>query len=158
MGGIVGYNESKAVSLDGKENVNEANVIGDSYVGGISGCNSGSLGENDGIQTPDFERDESKKILNWINKGIVAASGNYVGGITGFNTGIIENCSSEVTSDSTARKITDAQTLHGDYAGGIAGYNNGSIRAAEPGQDYFRKTISLVSYCRKQLCGRYCGI
>lgn len=146
VGGIVGYNESKAVSLDGKENVNEANVIGDSYVGGISGCNSGSLGENDGIQTPDFERDESKKILNWINKGIVAASGNYVGGITGFNTGIIENCSSEVTSDSTARKITDAQTLHGDYAGGIAGYNNGSIRAAEPGQDYFRKTISLVSY------------
>lgn len=146
VGGIVGYNESKVVSLDGKENANEANVIGDSYVGGISGCNSGSLGENEGIHIPDLGRDESKKISNWINKGIVAASGNYVGGITGVNTGIIENCSSEVTSDDTARKITDAQSLHGDYAGGIAGYNNGSIRAAEPGQDYFKRTISLVSY------------
>lgn len=106
VGGIVGYNESKAVSLDGKENVNEANVIGNSYVGGISGCNSGSLGENAGIQIPDLERDESKKISNWINKGIIAASGNYVGGITGVNTGIIENCSSEVTSDNTASRIS----------------------------------------------------
>nr|WP_288884484.1 type II secretion system protein [uncultured Blautia sp.] len=146
VGGIVGFNESETVALDGKESINEANVIGDSYVGGISGCNSGSSAGSDDIRVPDLERDVDKKISNWINKGIVAASGNYVGGITGVNAGIIENCSSEVTSDDTARKITDAQSLHGNYAGGIAGYNNGIIRAAESGQDYFRKTISLVSY------------
>lgn len=146
VGGIVGYNESEAVSLDGKENANEANVIGDSYVGGICGCSSKGTEGEDGIQIPDLKRDETKKIANWVNKGIVAASGSYVGGITGVNTGIIENCSSEVTSDDTAKKITDAQSLHGDYAGGIAGYNNGSIRAADPIRGNLGKTISLVSY------------
>lgn len=134
VGGIVGYNESSAIALDGNKGINETNVIGDSYVGGICGANTGVLDPDDledteKVPEPSFKRDESKIVSNWSNRGIVAARKNYVGGITGFNTGILDNCTSEVVADETARNITDAGSLKGDYAGGIAGYNNGIITA-----------------------------
>lgn len=134
VGGIVGYNESSTIALDGNKGINETNVIGDSYVGGICGANTGVLNPDDledaeKVPEPSFKRDESKIVSNWINRGIVAARKNYVGGITGLNTGIVENCTSEVVADETAQDITDASSLKGDYAGGISGYNNGVITA-----------------------------
>ena len=68
-----------------------------------------------------------------------------MGGITGLNTGIVENCSSEVAADDTARNITDAASLKGDYVGGIAGYNNGKITSGTV-SDYLNTTIRMVCY------------
>lgn len=155
VGGIVGFNESLAeANLDGKDesnrgekNTNEANVIGCDYVGGICGINAARSGEDNEfhVANPDYTRNEEKIVANWINEGIVAGYGNYVGGITGLNTGIVENCSSEVAADDTARNITDAASLKGDYVGGIAGYNNGKITSGTV-SDYLNTTIRMVCY------------
>lgn len=147
VGGIVGFNESQAGALDGDNSVNEANIIGHSYVGGICGINSGiDDTASEDIIVPDEQRDESKKILNWINKGIVAAAGDFVGGITGYNSGVIVNCRSAVASSDTAKKISQAESIQGDYAGGIAGYNNGIIAATESNVANLEVMISSVSY------------
>lgn len=81
----------------------------DSYIGGISGFNSG-------------------KIISSTVKHIVATAKNgqdrYCGGITGYNqtTGIVSNC--EVTD---GKIQLDSTNNFYNYAGGITGYNKGQI-------------------------------
>ncbi len=138
--------DGKDESNRGEKNTNEANVIGCDYVGGICRINAARRGSNEfHVANPDYTRNEEKIVANWINEGIVAGYGNYVGGITGLNTGIVENCSSEVAADDTARNITDAASLKGDYVGGIAGYNNGKITSGTV-SDYLNTTIRMVCY------------
>ncbi len=72
-------------------------VIGNSFVGGISGYNNGT-------------------ILNSYSTGRKEGSSNYVGGITGYNTGTINN----------TINYGDATGMN-DYVGGIAGYSSGDI-------------------------------
>ena len=134
VGGIVGYSEGSASGIDGSTDsgtsgINEIHVIGDTYVGGVTGCNAAIQGkmDEDGIVVPDSIRKLSNKIENWINRGVVVARGSYAGGIAGYNAGWIYNCNSDVDSTATAENLTKAESLNGDYAGGIAGYNNGII-------------------------------
>ena len=134
VGGIVGYSEGSAGGIDGSTDsgtsgINEIHVIGDTYVGGVTGCNAAIQGkmDEDGIVVPDSIRKLSNKIENWINRGVVVARGSYAGGIAGYNAGWIYNCNSDVDSTATAENLTKAESLNGDYAGGIAGYNNGII-------------------------------
>ena len=89
-------------------------VSGDTYVGGVCGCNY----FNDGT------------ITNCANGGSVTGS-DYVGGICGSNSGTIENCAN-----------TGAVTGSGDmYVGGVCGRNYSTIKncantGAVTGSDY----------------------
>ena len=134
--------------------VNEANVVGYEYVGGITGCNADvnddkvredaleasiisnvndtSVSDNEILEKADFsvtpatDKNPENKIENWVNKGVIFATGRYAGGISGYNSGWIYNCNSEVESDSVDGFFQSTYS-NGDYAGGIAGYNNGII-------------------------------
>ncbi len=154
VGGIVGFNQGPTSGIKGgNENINginEANIVGCEYVGGITGCNADvdseklkkeALAKNyqpegkytneileatDVIVIPDTERNEDNKIENWVNKGVIFATGKYAGGISGYNSGWIFNCNSEVESTSVDGFFQSTYSS-GDYTGGIAGYNNGVI-------------------------------
>lgn len=91
-----GENISLAV-LDGSGLKNRAVVIGEEYVGGITGENQGCL------------------IKNWTNEGLVAASKQYAGGITGYNgeTGKIENCRTDVDTSAISGEKQLAGVLQG---------------------------------------------
>ncbi|MBQ9232980.1 MAG: prepilin-type N-terminal cleavage/methylation domain-containing protein, partial [Lachnospiraceae bacterium] len=154
VGGIVGFNQGPTSGIKGGDDnisgVNEANVVGNEYVGGITGCNadvnSDKLAEaanavnynptgkytneileaTDIIVIPDIDRNIDNKIENWVNKGIIFATGRYAGGISGYNSGWIFNCNSEVES-ANVDGFFQSTYSSGDYTGGIAGYNNGVI-------------------------------
>lgn len=154
VGGIVGFNQGPTSGIKGGSDnvsgINEANVVGCEYVGGITGCNadvdreklneeargvgysvSGKytneiLEATDIIVVPDTERNVENKIENWVNKGIIFATGKYAGGISGYNCGWIFNCNSEVES-ANVDGFFQSTYSSGDYTGGIAGYNNGVI-------------------------------
>ena len=154
VGGIVGFNQGPTSGIKGGDNevsgVNAANVVGSEYVGGITGCNadvdsdkltdeaitkgyntSGKytneiLEDSDIIVIPDIERNIENKIENWVNKGVIFATGKYAGGISGYNCGWIYNCNSEVESTNVDGFFQSTYSS-GDYTGGIAGYNNGVI-------------------------------
>lgn len=146
VGGIVGMNIGPASGIVGssgnEKGTNENHIVAYEYAGGITGCNANvlqtdSLG-NDisaangkdpesliGVLRPDPQRNLFVKIDNWVNKGIVIATGQYAGGITGFNAGTIYGCNCQVEAREAE---TYFNTLYsGNYAGGIAGYNNGVI-------------------------------
>lgn len=154
VGGIVGFNQGPTSGIKGGDNnvsgVNEANVVGNEYVGGITGCNADVdsdelkdaartanydptgkdineiLESTDLIVIPDTDRNINNKIENWVNKGIIFATGKYAGGISGYNCGWIFNCNSEVES-ANVEGFFQSTYSSGDYTGGIAGYNNGVI-------------------------------
>lgn len=127
VGGIVGLMESPGVDgeestekkevaiLDGNGKKNQATVIGEEYVGGITGENK------DGI------------VKGWVNEGIVSATESYAGGIVGYNTGTVENCRTDVdTSAVNGETLLNNAVVWGgtgSYVGGIAGYNNGTIKS-----------------------------
>ena len=80
----------------GVENVN---VIGNGYVGGLAGMNLGSF-------------------TGCHAAGLVNGKGNIVGGLTGISFGPIVGC-----------YATGSVSVTNNYAGGLAGYNGGSITA-----------------------------
>jgi prepilin-type N-terminal cleavage/methylation domain-containing protein len=139
VGGIVGFNQGPASGIvggdeNGDNGVNANNVVGVSFVGGITGCNSDVLKDSEtgkvsydkyGIIIPDSTKKLNVKVSDWENQGIVLAADSYAGGITGYNAGWIYNCDSKVSNDETMEYFQ--KTYSGDYAGGIAGYNNGII-------------------------------
>jgi prepilin-type N-terminal cleavage/methylation domain-containing protein len=139
VGGIVGFNQGPASGIEGGsasggKGVNEINVVGCQYVGGISGCNADvlykqgtdteDLDENQVIQ-PDSTTNLNVKVSNWENRGIIFAVDSYAGGITGYNAGWLYDCDSKVRNTETSGFFQE--TYSGDYAGGITGYNNGVI-------------------------------
>ena len=118
VGGIVGGANEGANRLllhDGTARVtaNAACVIGNSYVGGIIGRNSGG-----------------SVIENCVNTGVAAGYQAYIGGICGANekSASIVNCASYVsdTDGAVYRRVTGWGAT-GSYAGGLTGYNGGSI-------------------------------
>ena len=118
IGGIVGgANEgaNKLLLQDGTARVtaNASCVIGNSYVGGIIGRNSGG-----------------SVIENCVNTGVAAGYQTYIGGICGANekNASIVNCASYVsdTDGAVYRRVTGWGAT-GSYAGGLTGYNGGSI-------------------------------
>ena len=154
VGGIVGFNQGPASGIKGGNDsvsgINEANVVGCEYVGGITGCNADVdsdkvneeaiakgldingknineiLESSDIIVVPDTDKNPENKIENWVNKGVIFATGKYAGGISGYNCGWIFNCNSEVES-AEIEGFFQSTYSNGDYTGGIAGYNNGII-------------------------------
>lgn len=135
VGGIVGYNSGKAGALQAQagSNRNQLHVIGNSYVGGIVGCNA--VGVLDDSREPYSVRLAEKEttmetaaVLDWINEGIVTATGDYVGGITGYNgeTGLIVNSYSSVDYGDSAEKLAEV-SANARFAGGVSGYNKGII-------------------------------
>ena len=182
VGGIVGYNKGSLSGRqeNGEKGRSQAHVIGDTCVGGITGCNAplpiGDKQLNHGhlkqletgkIPQPEEDRNLSLQISDWVNEGAVVsvrvtqkegtARNGYVGGIVGYNAGRIFGCSSEVNSTDTVRKVTKATAREGDYAGGIAGYNNGII-GNTPRNEAGQKTgasegeIHTVSYITGENC------
>lgn len=137
VGGIVGYNSGRTGKLTSglDNNRNQIHVIGHSYVGGIVGCNAiGIL--NDETEPYSITlipesalQGEQATIVNWVNEGIIVATGNYVGGITGYNgeTGLIDGSYSNTDYNAEAEKLSRV-TSNARFAGGIAGYNKGDIK------------------------------
>lgn len=155
VGGIVGYNSGRAGALQAKDgnNRNQLHVIGHSYVGGIVGCNAAgtldSSREPYSVQLTAREYTaETAAVLDWINEGIVTATGDYVGGITGYNgeTGLIVNSYSSVLYGGSTEKLTEVSS-NARYAGGVAGYNKGIItnRDARYGASGTDDVVSVVS-------------
>lgn len=128
VGGITGYNEpaegtdpatavlSGANSITGT-GIIDTNVIGHSYVGGVSGSNNITL-------------------TDWKSRGMTAAAESYAGGITGYNeeNASIKNCICDTVTGGMADTIYKADFLKGDYTGGIAGYNKGTVTGTENAQ------------------------
>lgn len=162
----MGFNSGPASGIEGNNRVNEAHVIGDTYVGGIVGCNAGAQrnrGGNyvdaegnvfqdvaDGVHVVEPEKEPSLevKISGWINKGIIVAAGNYAGGITGFNAGWIFGCNSDVANRAEARFPQRGHESWRDYAGGIAGYNNGIIGNTKEVRTGKRRRQAEMHYLR----------
>ena len=135
VGGIVGYNSGRAGALQAQagNNRNQLHIIGRSYVGGIVGCNA--VGTLDNSREPYTVRltekeniTEEAAVLDWINEGIVTATGDYVGGITGYNgeTGLIVNSYSSVDYGDSTEKLSEVSS-DARFVGGVAGYNKGII-------------------------------
>ena len=119
VGGIAGGLGNKlaeAIRADDSVSVttNGNYVIGNNYVGGITGIN------NIGI-----------KLKNCVNNGVAASYQKYAGGIVGYNENgaTIHDCASYLSDydNSVFNMIVDKWKATGDYAGGIAGYNDGKI-------------------------------
>ncbi|MBS7009304.1 type II secretion system protein [Anaerostipes sp.] len=150
VGGISGFHmkigdsgviDSKLV-MDGDGSSNYANVIGSQYVGGITGVNGSVQGSVSDILNKDIDLNNfivkkeeytSKAVLkNWTNRGLVTATQLFGGGITGLNTGMIQNCTSQMQTEETSKEEIHKLLLEygsqGVQIGGIAGYNNGMIK------------------------------
>lgn len=130
VGGIAGFTEDSI--LDGSLQANQANILGESYVGGIVGAN-GILDAETGTVSKDGKNE--KTVENWTNEGIVVATAAFGGGIAGYNGGRILGCTSSVNTLSQDGEELLARTeklgKNGDYIGGIAGYNEGTIRSKD---------------------------
>lgn len=158
VGGIVGYHSGKAGALQAQagSNRNQLHVIGQSYVGGIVGCNA--VGTLDDSREPYSVRlagkettTETAAVLDWINEGIVTATGDYVGGITGYNgeTGLIVNSYSSVDYGDSAEKLSEV-SANARFAGGVSGYNKGIItnkdgRYGDSGTDQVVSVVSVIN-------------
>ncbi len=168
VGGIVGMNigPAEGTAIEGKNSgnidgiagemaVNTNNVVGEYYVGGITGVNAFARNELSDetkesvkkdpeqieaftdeagkplklILVPDIGRNLGVSVRDWTNKGVVVAIKEYAGGITGYNTGWIYNCNSDIDPDvanAVFEQISESRYT-GDYVGGISGLNNGII-------------------------------
>lgn len=130
VGGIAGFTEN--ASLEGGGLSNQANVLGETYTGGIVGAN-GVLDETTG--TLSNEGKNKKTVEGWINEGIVTATKAFGGGIAGYNSGKILDCTSSVnTLSKDGEELLDqAEKLgrNGDYIGGIVGYNEGIVKSGD---------------------------
>ena len=162
VGGIAGFCEGPEGSiLDGSDGtgeygVNDSNVIGGMYVGGIVGCNADGFYEEWGTGAVSISHKDVRfpsdylmsvfpvskfsmnmKIANWMNKGTVLAAGKtkkynvstdgYAGGITGFNAGWVYHCNSETGNSRILETLADCGGFDSRYAGGIAGSNYGIL-------------------------------
>lgn len=123
------HDEEDADEFIVRSGVNEANVAGYSYVGGIAGSNSetksGSTTIENGLRVPISAVDLNNKLSRWTNSGIVIASDGYTGGIAGFNTGWIFGCGLHMDETEQIKENDVLTDIH--HVGGIAGYNNGVI-------------------------------
>lgn len=123
------YDEEDADEFMVRSGINEANVAGYSYVGGIAGSNSetksGRATKENGLRVPISAVDLNNKLSRWTNSGIVMASAGYSGGIAGFNTGWIFGCGLDMDETEQIKENDVLADVH--HVGGIAGYNNGVI-------------------------------
>jgi hypothetical protein len=93
FGYILGGNVKNITILSGS-------VIGNSFVGGLAGYNTGT-------------------ISGCISSAVISGSGDAIGGLIGWNTGSLTNCNTTLsaTVDNTSTGIQY-------YAGGLVGYNS----------------------------------
>lgn len=123
------YDEEDADEFIVRSGINEANVAGYSYVGGIAGSNSetknGRATTENGLRVPISAVDLNNKLSRWTNGGIIIASDGYSGGIAGFNTGWIFGCGLDMDETEQIKENDVLADVH--HVGGIAGYNNGVI-------------------------------
>lgn len=132
VGGIVGFHEGPAdSSIDGdtgaSRGINDANVLGVKYVGGITGCSAAVASVQNDIVCPKADKDTSIRLSNWVNRGFVYATEAFAGGISGYNTGWIFNCNSDVKANTIFAAFRNTYAYTGSCVGGIAGYNAGII-------------------------------
>ncbi len=129
--------------------VEECNISGDSYVGGLAGLNysvntnCGSQGSVSGASdyVGGLVGHNAGSNANCYTKGSVSGTGYYAGGLIGYNAGINTNCYSTdsvsgsnyvggLAGDSvgtiTNCSATGSVSGTGDYVGGLVGYNGGS--------------------------------
>lgn len=136
---------------------NQAQVIGKDYVGGVMGANArlatvpgkeaisayitaeavnqDKLTEfREVLENCEAEEKYSSKMRaeNWVNEGIIQATGKYAGGIAGYNAGELENCTTRINTSSAGvgSSLAAQSVLYGknaSYVGGVAGYNVGYI-------------------------------
>lgn len=174
VGGIVGYNDSltagSATELTASSGrTNQAQVIGMDYVGGVMGANAlldkniqnyigqdaipaGELGNlREALEKCEAKEEYSAKLSakNWVNEGIIQATGKYAGGIAGYNAGELENCTTRINTSSAGGSSQAAQAvLYGEnasYVGGVAGYNVGHIYNGTGGADTAVQVNSVVT-------------
>lgn len=132
VGGIIGLNQN---FLSSAQNLmNQGEILGVTFVGGIVGKNDGENG-NKGV------------ILNVANTNDYTLGynddysddGQFFGGIVGHNTGTVGDATNNATI------TVDSENVQ--YVGGIIGKNDGKIaQVGDPFTDTFNKTIRAEGY------------
>lgn len=131
VGGVAGGAQGDLFNAPGASVTakNGAYVLGRSYVGGILGANGAG-----------------STVTRCVNNGVALAYTAYAGGIAGHNTGIIQNCESQIYDYGNQKftllsgwveawKAAEGSAYRGDYTGGIVGYNGAeAASAASAGQ------------------------
>ena len=122
--GLFGYAEGSVIKNVGLENVN---VQGSGYVGGIAGINNGVIQNSYVTGTVGGTGSIIGGVAGSnIGGGTIVDSyamttvtgGNFVGGVAGTNLGSIRN------------SYAAGAVSGGDYVGGVIGYQQGSIRSS----------------------------
>ncbi len=140
VGGIAAANESGALIIKA---ANYSEVIGNSFVGGITGINNGEIRESVNYgkinRTPFSSSTENKvlniggiagyngkRILSCINKGAIGyeQTGDFVGGIAGNSIGVIES------------SYNEGKIIGKRYIGGIVGQYADLKSSAGENQEY----------------------
>ncbi|OUO91374.1 filamentous hemagglutinin N-terminal domain-containing protein [Cloacibacillus sp. An23] len=133
VGGVVGVNEGKMVSL-----YNESIVMAHSNVGGVAGTNNGSITNAvnatsvTSTSDSDGEAAENTGGIAGVNTGTITSGRNagevegvkYVGGMVGSNRKKDDDTGGELQNLSNAIAAT---VTGNEYVGGIAGTNAGKI-------------------------------
>ena len=136
VGGIaggLGNDLAEAIRADDSVSVttNGNYVIGNNYVGGITGINNTNI-----------------ILKNCVNNGVAASYQKYAGGIVGYNKygARILDCASYLSDydNSVFNMIVDKWKATGDYAGGIAGYNDGKIEFTKDSEAITVKSVSSI--------------
>lgn len=124
------------------------NVIGEKYAGGVTSIAGGLEGDIAGLlklegtqKAGDVKVSKDYKgggVKQYTYRGMTVAGDCYAGGITGYNTGILEDCITDMSHfkedyeallefAKSCIESEDDERGHGDYTGGIAGFNSGTI-------------------------------
>ena len=120
---------------------NEAEVLGTSYIGGVTGYVEGS-------QKTGFLEWKQLEIDKCTNVGYVHGTEKYIGGIIGYNVNaIISDCvgASQLT-DEQYKEVVDDANKTGTYVGGIVGYQ-------ETGYGFIRNCMSGTQDARGYVVG-----
>lgn len=138
FGGIIGElkaEKGNAITVKDCKNYGKIEAMNDSMtgLGGIAGhceAKTGTITVQDCTSSPQYKKDEIRKILSSKKNLEERLKGSQVGGIVGTNAGAaIVGCNTEKESNSKEGYIFGEE-----YVGGIVGYN-------EPGADGTSKVI-----------------
>ncbi len=115
VGGIVGYLSASRSATTINGNVNNGEIKGTIYVGGIAG-----------IMRPKDEKINSTITVNDNeNNGVINGSGNYVGGLFGYLSGKYSRLdwNDYYSYVKVVSCVNEAAVSGNDYVGGIIGYS-----------------------------------
>ena len=128
VGGHVGYMMAvRSADVVLEDNINEGNIIGCSYVGGIYGdLHVSGSGRNNDIIT----------VINNVNNGSITGSEQYIGGLIGFAEGERHSERPNIFGDwydytgwiHITESENTADIIGSDYVGGILGNGNNYVK------------------------------